>query len=283
MPICSRARPRATQRSATWTAVRWARAPLAPQRSDPQCGFCPRAGPVRNACLCTCAGARSARPDQMPASPPQGASGQAIRGAVGQGCRGGEPTVFHSSFAPSTASPVRAATAAIPYPGTASAPRTSPPRSCCASQPGDMPPSLPERQRTAGRGAEQRRDPAPPSRRRCGMPRPAQAAQARRGTARAQAASKMSVHIQPRLGPGRPRASGGLHERGICQAWMRAGVATLSCRRAARGRVPYASRNCLRAAARELRVGAQGRQGRLPGAAAPQGSDTCHIKDTGFS
>ena len=217
MPIRLRARP---ERSAAQHGPRFAGpVPRSRRGAPPRRVDLPGAEPARNACLCACAGARSARSDQMPAGPPQGASSQATRGAAGQGRKGGEPAVFHSSFVPSATSLVRAATAASPHPITAMAPRTSPSRSCRASQSGDTPSSLPKRHRTAGRGAERQRGPAPSSlsrgspdphrQRRCGAVRPV----------RKQPAG-CPCTFRPALALAAPCAGGGLYEHRICQARM---------------------------------------------------------------
>ena len=207
--------------------------------------LCPRERPARSACLCACAGARSARSDQMPAGPPQGASSQATRGATGQGRKGGEPAVFHSSFVPSAASPVRPRRRRA-HPGTVAAPRTSPSRSCRASQLGDTPSSLPKRHRAAGRGAEQQRGPAPSNLRR-GGPDPHR--QRRRGAVRPvrKPPAGCLCTFRPALALAAPRASGGLHERRICQAWMCTNVTALPCRGAVCKRIFDASHNGLHA------------------------------------
>ena len=140
-----------------------------------------------------CAGARSARPDQKPASPPQG--------AAGQGHRGGEPTVFHSSFVPSTAPPVLAAAAASPHPRTARRParsRRAPAahRSREACRPACQSVRAPQVAALNGSAillpltAGDAAGPGPRS-------------HCRRSTARAQAVRKMPVHSQARLGFGR--------------------------------------------------------------------------------
>ena len=80
VPIRLRARPvrNATQRNAAQREPQFAGPTPRSRRGAPTRlakWFCPRQG-RRAAHASACAGARSARPDQMPASPPQGASGQ---------------------------------------------------------------------------------------------------------------------------------------------------------------------------------------------------------------
>ena len=181
-------------------------------------GFCPRAGPARSTCLCAYAGAQSTRPDQMPASLPQGVFGQAIRGAVSQGRRGGEPAIFHSSFVPSTAPPDLAAAAASPHPRTGRRParsRRAPAahrsreacrpacRSVRAPQVAALNGSAVLRPLTAGDAASL----GPRSHRRRSAVRPVYKPPAR-----------CPCTARPALVPAAPRASGDVHKRRICQA-----------------------------------------------------------------
>lgn len=158
---------------------------------------------------------------------------------------------------------------------TVAAPCASPSRSCRASQSGDIPPSLPERWSTTGRGVEQQRGPAPPSRRRC------QQARTRAGSAGA-----------ARYGPCTSRPQDVRAHSGQPWPWPRPALAeTCTSAKSARPGCAQMLRHChaaerLASASPAQAVMAcaprrticvstpQSRQERLLAAAAPQGNDT---------